>query len=1022
MRRSAVILSSLLLAAPCSAAGRTPRVHALVHARVVPAPGTVLDDATIVLRDGVVEAVGSHLAPPPDARVWDLRGRTVYAGFVEAWLDRTPAPAPRGGSREGPAAPVSAAPPAARGAGADNVMVRAEVDVASTLDLGRDALDELRALGFTAAHVVPGAGVFRGQSALVNLRDGSAADQLLRPHVAQVMAFELDRGGPAGSGRPGGYPSSIMGSVALARQSLLDAGWARDAARLYATSRGVTRPHDDVSLRALSAVLPAYGKQPLWMVTGDVLGCLRADAVAREFGCDAVLLGNGDEYRYLDALRAAGRPFVLQVNYPEPPRAADDDEALDVDLEALRHWDTAADNPHRMQAAGIPFALSSQGLRKRTVFLARVRLAIERGLAPDAALAALTTVPAHLLGADTQLGRIEQGRIANLTVADGDLFAGTARVVEVWVEGDRYEIANRGDLEALKGDWKLSFQRAAAKIEPTLHVEGSEWTLTARIQDAAGIRALTEVRWAQSELTARSGDDRLRFAPPAAGSPDAAAGMWWFADGSSAPVRGTKVNADAKPAAAADSAKASPPAAAASAAVASVPWPPKPGPRPRAVVVRGATVWTCGPQGILADADLVAVDGKITAVGRGLRAPGGAVEVDGRGMHLTPGLVDCHSHSDLVGSVNEGTNICTAEVRTADILDSESIALYRELAGGLTVANQLHGSANSIGGQNTVIKLRWSEPPAGLVFRAAPPGIKFALGENPKQSNWDDRNDRFPQTRMGVEQSIRERFIAARDYARQWNEYRHKGKNAIPPRRDLQLEAIAEILSGERLVHCHSYRADEILMMMRVAEEFGFRVATFQHVLEGYKVADEMALHGAGASSFSDWWAYKFEVYDAIPYNGSILHDRGVVVSFNSDSSELARHLYLEAAKAVKYGGVPEPDALAFATLNPAKQLRIDNRVGSLEPGKDADFALWTQSPLAATTRCEQTWIEGRKYFDRRLDLAARGGMEAERGALVAKAREARKKMKPEESATWGVWRPSYGAEHGASCHEEVQP
>jgi N-acetylglucosamine-6-phosphate deacetylase len=365
-------------------------------------------------------------------------------------------------------------------------------------------------------------------------------------------------------------------------------------------------------------------------------------------------------------------------------------------------------------------------------------------------------------------------------------------------------------------------------------------------------------------------------------------------------------------------------------------------------------------------------------------------------------------------------------VRIADVVNSESIAIYRELAGGVTVANQLHGSANSIGGQNAVIKHRWGGTPQELLFTAAPPGIKFALGENPKQSNWgSDATERYPQTRMGVEQSIRERFMAARDYARRWEEWsKRKGsKSAYPPRRDLQLEALAEILRGERLVHCHSYRADEILMLMRVAEEFGFRVATFQHVLEGYKVADEMAAHGAGGSCFSDWWAYKFEVYDAIPYAGAIMYERGVLTSFNSDSSELARHLNLEAAKAVKYGGVPEEEALNFVTLNPAKQLGIEARVGSLEPGKDADFAIWSASPLDATTRCEQTWIEGRRYFDRDTDLAARASLETERARILAAAREARQSQKGEDGESSSGWRPSYWeVDADASCHEEVEP
>ncbi|MFQ5599289.1 MAG: amidohydrolase [Candidatus Krumholzibacteriia bacterium] len=454
-------------------------------------------------------------------------------------------------------------------------------------------------------------------------------------------------------------------------------------------------------------------------------------------------------------------------------------------------------------------------------------------------------------------------------------------------------------------------------------------------------------------------------------------------------------------------------------------WPPLPGPAPDAVVVRGATIWTCGPAGILESADLLAVGGRIVRVGRDLEAPAGALVIEAHTKHVTPGLVDCHSHSDIVGGVNEFTNTCTAEVRIGDVVNSKSIAIYRELAGGLTVSNLLHGSANAIGGQNAVIRLRWGETPAKLLFEGATPGIKFALGENPKRSNWSSGPERYPKTRMGVEQAIRERFLAALDYMRAWEEFEKskRSRSALPPRRDLQLEALAEVLRGERLVHSHSYRQDEILMLLRVADDFGFGIGVFQHVLEGYKVADEIAQGGAGASAFSDWWAYKFEVYDAIPYNGTLMRERDVVVSFNSDSRELARRMNLEAAKAVKYGDTPEPEALEFVTLNPAIQLGIDDRVGSLEPGKDADFVIWSGDPLSTYTVCEQTWIEGRKYFDRARDLAAREAMYAARQELLEEARQARQKS---DEGSGGDWEPSWleSQEHEHSCtgHGEVQP
>ncbi len=421
------------------------------------------------------------------------------------------------------------------------------------------------------------------------------------------------------------------------------------------------------------------------------------------------------------------------------------------------------------------------------------------------------------------------------------------------------------------------------------------------------------------------------------------------------------------------------------------------------LLIRGATLWTSGPEGRLEATDIWISNGVIRAIGKDLAVPDDAQVIDGEGKHVTPGLIDAHSHSALIGGTNEATNIVTAEVRIGDVVNSESVQIYRQLAGGVTTINLLHGSANSIGGQNAVIKLRWGAGPDGLMFEGAPQGVKFALGENPKQSNWGDDEKRFPQTRQGVEQSIRQSFLAAQDYRRRWQEYeaavaaaaatkgRRRGakpaSTVVPPRRDLQLEAVVEILDGSRWIHAHSYRADEILMLLRLAETFGIRVASFQHVLEGYKVADELAAHGAGASTFSDWWAFKYEVVDAIPYNGAIMWDRDVLVSFNSDSSELARRLNLEAAKAVRYGGVPQEEALKFVTLNPAKQLGIDRWVGSLEVGKHADLALWNGHPLSTYSLCEKTWVDGRLYFDRQADLISRQALAEERQALMDEVR-----------------------------------
>jgi len=393
--------------------------------------------------------------------------------------------------------------------------------------------------------------------------------------------------------------------------------------------------------------------------------------------------------------------------------------------------------------------------------------------------------------------------------------------------------------------------------------------------------------------------------------------------------------------------------------------------QPVYVVFQNTTLWTSGPDGILKDADLIVHNGMIQKIGIDLIVPEGATVIDASKWQLSPGLIDCHSHMATDSGINESTQAVTAEVRIGDFIDAGDITIYRQLAGGLTSANVLHGSANPIGGQNQVIKLRWGGIYDDLKFADAPAGIKFALGENVKQSNWEGPKTRYPQTRMGIEQLFRDRFNSAQAYDAAWKSW-NKERTGLPPRRDLELDAIAEILRGERWIHCHSYRQDEILGLLRVLDEYDIKIGSLQHILEGYKVADAIAKHGGTASTFSDWWAFKMEVYDAIPYNGALLHSQGVNVSFNSDDAELGRHMNHEAAKAIKYGGVEPIEALKFVTLNPAKQLRIDSKVGSLEIGKHADIAVWSGSPLSTLARCEQTWIDGRKYFDRKWDAETR--------------------------------------------------
>lgn len=417
-------------------------------------------------------------------------------------------------------------------------------------------------------------------------------------------------------------------------------------------------------------------------------------------------------------------------------------------------------------------------------------------------------------------------------------------------------------------------------------------------------------------------------------------------------------------------------------------------PQSGVIVIKDATVLTVS-HGNLQKGSILVRDGKIAEVGPKVNIPAGATVIDASGQYVMPGIIDCHSHIAVNGGVNEGSLAVTAMVGIEDVLDPLDMEIYRDLAGGVTTANILHGSANPIGGRNQVVKLRWGKDARGLVFDGAKPGIKFALGENPKRSRTaptvgpSATPARYPQTRMGVEDVIRDAFIDARTYMQHWENYKKQvaagDKTAIPPRKDLKLETLAEILRGERLVHAHCYRADEILMLLRVAEEFGFKIATFQHVLEGYKVAKEIAAHGAGASTFSDWWAYKVEAYDAIPYNAAIMTRKGVVVSINSDSAEEARHLNQEAAKCMKYGGLSEQEALALVTLNPAKQLRIDHRVGSIDVGKDADLVIYNSHPLSVYAVAQKVLIDGQIYFDIQKDLELRAESDKERKALKEK-------------------------------------
>lgn len=882
-------------------------VHALVGGKVVTKPGETLDEATIIIRDGYIEAVGKNISVPPDARVWDRKGLTIYAGFIESYL-------PVGQTNQ----PVSTAEtepidtdsftaggvnffgttgqrtdPGARGAGYEVSRITPEHRVGRGYSPDAKTIKPLRDLGFTTAVIAPQRGIIRGTSALVVLAEANPNEIILKPDVFQHIAFDTQ------GEEERAYPGSLMGVIATIRQSFFDAQhYTLNHADWQKQPQGRKRPEFNPALEALGPA--AEGKQRVLFEPGSALMVDRAARVARELKLDFAIVSCGQEWRRPDLAKETGATFIVPVNFPTLPKLPNEDDWEQVTLDNLRAWDWAAENPALLRQQKLDIALTTYSLTDKKVFRKNVKAALERGLSETDALAALTTIPAKLCSVEKQLGTIEPGKIANLTVVDGNgYFDPEARVREVWVDGRNYHVQPAKEV-AKKDDAANGEKEAKAKADKEK-------------KDA-------ELKELQNKREARS------------------------------PMEGRGVLEN-----------------------------------PETMEIYQAIIWTGGNQGRITNGALGFSGGKISLVRNGVATNN--VGLLSRMPHITPGLIDAHSHSAILGGVNEGTLPSTAMVRIGDVVNSETRNIQDQLAGGLTTANLLHGSANPIGGQNQVIKLRDGASPEEMKFEGAPTGIKFALGENVKQSNWGERNvTRFPQSRTGVPTFYRNRFTAAQQYLKAWEDFQKDAGTA--PRRDLELEALGEIIEGKRLIHCHSYRQDEILAFLRVMENFKVRVGTLQHILEGYKVADEIAKHGAGASCFADWWAYKFEVYDAIPQAGALMRERGVLVSFNSDSSDLARRMNTEAAKAVKFGGVPEEEALKFVTINAAKQLGIDKRVGSLEPGKDADFVVWSGHPLDSRSVVLQTWIDGKKYFDRDEAAKRAAALKQERTDLIAKAKK----------------------------------
>ena len=929
-------------------------LYAFTHATLFVDYKTKIENATLLIRKGKVVASGVQVTVPKDAVVVDCSGKYIYPAFIDLY-------APGFGLVTQNPQPGQGSPSAKKGAYAWNDALRPEYHAAHEFSSDGKMNAEWRRMGFGALLTFKAEGIARGTGALVALNDAKEQESILQGKAAHFLSF---RKGPSSQE----YPSSLMGCIALLRQTYLDGQWYK--AEGYKTEF-------NLGLEAWNTAQPL----PQIFEASDRLDVLRIARLGQEFGVSFIVKSAGDDYQRLAEIKASGQSLILPLNFPEGYDVKDPFDAELVSLRELKHWEMAPSNPAQVAAAGIPFVLTTADLKDKSKFWENLRKAIEYGLTEEAALKALSWQPAQWLHADDRLGSLEQGKLANFLITNGNIFKSETKILQNWTKGNAFILKDPADQlpTGILGEYQLQLQ------------EGKTFPLTLKgTLDAPEAHLLMGTDTTKRTKVNFTFDNGLYFLSFAADSTEKSLirlsgvldgtqfngrgqngdGQWinWRADRVKA---GTESASNTKP-----GTPKTPPQ------MGTLMYPFIAFGRPTLPVqsnflVRNATVWTNEQAGNLEKTDVLVQNGKIKKIGTGLPAMAGVTEIDGNGKYLTAGIIDEHSHIAVARSVNEGGQESSAEVRISDVLDSEDIDIYRQLAGGVTTSHILHGSANPIGGQTQLIKLRWGYAPEALKFQNWPGFIKFALGENVKQSNYGDGR-RYPRTRMGVEQTFVDYFTRAKEYGR-------LKKSGNPYRKDLDMEALLEIFEKQRFITCHSYVQSEITMMMRVAERFGFKVNTFTHILEGYKVADKMATHGVGGSTFSDWWSYKYEVIDAIPQNAKLMADRGVVVAINSDDAEMARRLNQEAAKSVQYGGMKEADAWKMVTLNPAKLLKIDDRVGSIKEGKDADLVLWTGNPLSVYARAEKTWVDGTLFFDLEEDRQMQEALRLERNRLIQK-------------------------------------
>ncbi len=917
---------------------------AFTNAKIYITPTQIIEKGTLLIQNGKVTNVGTEVVLPKNVTVIDLNGKSIYPSFIDVYSDfGIEKPKSKGGGfRQAPQYDSK------RKGYYWNEHIRSETNAIDHFKYDTKRATALRKAGFGVVNTHLQDGIVRGSGVLVALTTDETK-RLLDNHSAQYLSFTKSKLSKQG------YPTSLMGAIALLRQLYYDADW-------YAKGNVSTK---DISIEALNNNKNLT--QIFYANSKD--NALRADKVGDQFGIQYTIVGKGDEYQLIDKIKQTNATYILPVNFPKAYNFENPFQADYVSLADMRYWNQAPSNLSVMAKNDIPFSLTTHHLKSLDAFKKNLLKAINYGLDKTKALEALTTIPAKILRKSNQIGTLNKGMQANFLICSGDIFDAKTTLYQNWVQGAKNSI-NPMDSKDIRGDYTLSLDG----ITYNLKIKGEPHKLKLDVKKdtlKVASKIWSKDGWLGIILTEDAKIKRLS----AKLDTGVLKGEAILVDGKTVVWTATKKASDPTKNVKSDSIKTKNTPVILPTSYPNNGYGLSEKPKQETLLFKNATVWTNEKEGILQHADVLIKNGKIIKIGTNL-SDRNATVIDATGKHLTSGIIDEHSHI-AAASINEAGHNSSAEVSIADNLNAEDINIYRNLAGGVTISQILHGSANPIGGRSAILKLRWGETGDRLLYENAAKFIKFALGENVKQSNWGSAQTiRFPQTRMGVEQVYTDYFQRAVAY----NTLKKSGK---PYRKDIEMETLVEILNKERFISCHSYVQSEINMLMKVAEKFNFNINTFTHILEGYKVADIMKKHGVGGSTFSDWWAYKYEVNDAIPYNAAIMHSVGIVTAINSDDREMSRRLNQEAAKSVKYGNVSEEDVWKFVTLNPAKLLHIDQWVGSIKVGKDADLVLWNDHPMSVYAKAEKTLIDGKVYFDLEKDIAKRKAIKKERNQLI---------------------------------------